>query len=439
VDSVTNEVGISPPAARPGSGEPAFPVIARPSLWDFFGGFGYDVLLLMATLAIRAARLVTPLDEIRDGIIVVEDGRIRAAGPRAALVLPEDAREYDAGEWTVAPGFIDIHIHGAGGRDLMEADSDSVAEVAATIARFGTTTMIATTVTASPADTCRSLQALARAQRSRTRSASTSPAADLAGIHLEGPFISKTRRGVHPAEWIAEASPVLLDRLLDAAGGTARILTLAPELPGALDLVDRGKNAGLVVAVGHTDASYEQTIAAIERGARHAIHVFNGMRPFFHRDTGVLGAVLTRHEMTAEVIADGVHVDPPALELLLKAKGIDQVILVSDGTAATAMPEGTYRLGMLEVMVSGGVCRDAEGRLAGSTLTLDRAVRHMTSLGVPLCDSVRMATLNPARRLGLEANRGCLVPGADADLVFLDDRLRVVAVMTHRMLEPARV
>jgi N-acetylglucosamine-6-phosphate deacetylase len=163
------------------------------------------------------------------------------------------------------------------------------------------------------------------------------------------------------------------------------------------------------------------------------------MRPFSHRDTGVLGAVLTRPEVTAEVIADGVHVDPPALQLLLAAKGNEGVILVSDATAATGMPDGNYRLGTFEVKVSGGVCRDAEGHLAGSTLTLDRAVRRMVTLGVPLAEALRMATLNPARRLGIQARKGVIAPGADADIVFLDDALNVVAVMTQGMSEPARV
>jgi N-acetylglucosamine-6-phosphate deacetylase len=265
---------------------------------------------------------------------------------------------------------------------------------------------------------------------------SSRPAAELLGIHFEGPFISPARRGVHPPEWIAAPSQELLDRFLAAAGGSARILTLAPELDGALGLVDRACAAGLVVGLGHTNATYEEAIAAIDRGARHAVHVFNAMRPFSHRDTGVIGAVLTRPEVTAEVIADGVHVDAAALQILLAAKSAESVILVSDATAATGMPDGNYRLGTFEVSVKQGVCRDAEGRLAGSTLTLDRAVRCMVALGVPLADALRMATLNPAHRLGLEARKGVLAPGADADLVFLDDALNVAGVMTRRMPRP---
>ena len=225
---------------------------------------------------------------------------------------------------------------------------------------------------------------------------------------------------MHPPEWIAAPSTALLDRFLAAARGAARILTLAPELPGAMDLIPVARRAGVVVSLGHTDASFDEAMAAIHAGARHAAHVFNAMRPFSHRETGVLGAVLTSREVTAELIADGVHVDDAAIRLLLAAKGADRMVLVSDGTAATGMPDGRYRLGTFEVTVSGGVCRNAEGKLAGSTLTLDRAVRHMAGLGIPLAEAVRMATWNPARVLGIEGRKGTLAAGADADLVLLD-------------------
>jgi N-acetylglucosamine-6-phosphate deacetylase len=391
----------------------------------------------MSQIAIHARRLFTPIEEIADAVVVAEDGRIVAAGRRDSVELRAGTREYDARAWTLAPGFVDIHIHGAGGHDVMEAGSDALAPIAQTIARYGTTAFVATTVTASPDDTCRSLESLARAAAEPQAAVDSSrPAAELLGIHFEGPFISPARRGVHPPEWIAAPSQELLDLLLAAAGGSARILTLAPELDGALGLVDRACAAGLVVGLGHTNATYEETIAAIDRGARHAVHVFNAMRPFSHRDTGVIGAVLTRPEVTAEVIADGVHVDAAALQILLAAKSAESVILVSDATAATGMPDGNYRLGTFEVSVKQGVCRDAEGRLAGSTLTLDRAVRCMVALGVPLADALRMATLNPAHRLGLEARKGVLAPGADADLVFLDDALNVAGVMTRRMPRP---
>lgn len=219
--------------------------------------------------------------------------------------------------------------------------------------------------------------------------------------------------------------------MLGAAAGCGKILTLAPELPGALDLVDAAHAEGLVVALGHTDATCNETHAAIQRGARHAVHVFNAMRPFSHRETGVLGAVLTSPDVTTELIADGIHVDPVAMRLLFAAKGTPRVILVSDATSAAGMPDGTYPLGTFEVTVTGGVCRNVHGRLAGSTLTLDRALRNVVALGVPLADAVRMLTLNPATLLGLELTKGVLVPGAGADLVLLNSDLHVAGVMTR--------
>lgn len=386
----------------------------------------------MAALAILADRVLTPLEEFRDAVVVVEGRKITAVGRRGQLRLPPGTREFAAPGLTAVPGFLDVHVHGAGGRDVMEGTPEALSTVATTLARHGTTAMVATTVTASAERTCRSVEGIARFIGSLAEGAPPAgPAAEVLGIHLEGPFISHARRGVHPADWIVPPSVALLRKCLEAAGGTGKILTLAPELPGALELIEIAREAGLVAAMGHTDATYAQAVSAIQRGARHAVHVFNAMRPFSHRETGVLGAVLTSPEVTAELIADGVHVDPPAMQLLLAVKGVDRVVLVSDGTAATGMPDGQYSLGTFEVTVSGGVCRNAEGKLAGSTLTLDRALRNIVALGVPLADALRMLTLNPARLLGLECRKGVLAPGADADLVLLNRELDVAGVMTR--------
>jgi N-acetylglucosamine-6-phosphate deacetylase len=202
-------------------------------------------------------------------------------------------------------------------------------------------------------------------------------------------------------------------------------------LPGALELISSVASDGMVAAVGHTDADYDQARAAFAAGARHAVHFFNAMRPFTHRDPGVIAAVLTEPDMTAEVIADGVHVAGPAIQVLIGTKGFHTVLLASDGTAATGMPDGNYRLGNFEVTVKGGVCRNSEGKLAGSTLTLDRAVRYIVELGVPLIEAVRMATILPARRVGLAGKKGVIALGADADLVILTRDLQVEATMTR--------
>ena len=386
----------------------------------------------MALQAIFARRALTPEHEIADAVVLIDGRKIVAVGGRDEVTVPASARRCDKRAFSIVPGFIDVHIHGAAGYDVMDARPEALAAITAGVTAWGTTSFVATTVTASEESTSRAVGAVAGwMERAAREHAGSTPSAEILGVHFEGPFISRARRGVHPEECIAAPSISLLRRLLAAAKGTGRILTLAPELPGAAELIAEALRAKLVVSLGHTDASYAEAMAAISRGARHAAHVFNAMRPFAHRETGVLGAILTSSGVTAELIADGVHVDDAAIRVLLATKGPQGVILVSDGTAATGMPDGKYRLGNFEVNVAGRVARNSEGKLAGSTLTLDRAMRNMIALGTPLRETLPMLTSNPARLLGLERRKGCIVAGADADLVLLDDQLQVAGVMTR--------
>ena len=380
----------------------------------------------MPTTLIHAGRACTPTSEISDAGILIREDVIEAIGPRSGLSLPAGATELNATEKTAIPGFIDIHIHGAGGRDVMEGDGDALGVVTRKVVEFGTTSLLATTVTAAPDATIRATAAISL--YITQQHAAKESRAEVLGIHFEGPFISKERRGVHPVEWIQPPSQDLLNRFLQAAEGKARLITIAPEVLGAAACIKAAHEAGLVVSVGHTDANYEQTRNAIAHGARSATHTYNAMRPFTHRDPGVIGAVLTSPEINAELIADGVHVEEGAMKLLLKAKGYERVTLVSDGLSATGMPDGKYMLGGFEVTVTNGVCRNAAGILAGSTLTLDRALRNIVNLGVPLADAVRMLTLNPASLLGVEFKKGSLRVGADADVLLLDQSLRVTDV-----------
>jgi N-acetylglucosamine-6-phosphate deacetylase len=385
----------------------------------------------MQPIAIHADRAFTPFEELSDAVVVIQGSKITAVGQRGKIVLPRGVKEVFTRGKTVVPGFVDVHIHGAGGHDVMEGSAAALEIIAGTVAGHGTTSFVATTVTASEFETCRSVSEIAKFILETGIAPARELTAEILGIHFEGPFISPARRGVHPVEWIAAPSPTLLSRFLEEARGTGQILTLAPELPGALELIAIARKAGLVVSIGHTDATFEHAQAAIAAGARHAAHVFNAMRPFSHRETGVLGAVLTSPELSAELIADGVHVDEAAMRMLVGLKTPERVILVSDGTSATGMPDGKYKLGTFEVKVTGGICRDAKGKLAGSTLTLDRALRNMVALGVPLAVALQMVTANPARQIGLGSRKGVLAAGADADLVFLDEKLEVSAVMTR--------
>jgi N-acetylglucosamine-6-phosphate deacetylase len=380
----------------------------------------------MSIILIHAARALTPSTEINDAGILIREDVIEAIGPRAGMTLPAGAQEVRATDKVAVPGFLDLHIHGAGGRDVMEGNNDALRAVTRKVSEYGTTSLVATTVTASTDETLRAVEGIAGYIAHQHDS--VEPRAEILGIHFEGPFISKLRRGVHPAEWIQLPSSDTLQRFLKAAAGNARILTIAPELLGAAPCIDAAVEAGLVVSIGHTDATYEQARAAMARGAHSATHVYNAMRPFTHRDPGVIGAVLTSPDINAELIADGVHVEEAAMKLLLLAKGAARVTLVSDGLSATGMPDGKYMLGGFEVTVSGGVCRNAEGTLAGSTLTLDRALRNIVALGIPLTDAVRMLTLNPASLLGIEFKKGSLRAGADADILLLDEGLHVTDV-----------
>lgn len=387
----------------------------------------------MPPIVIYASRILTPTEEISDGLILVEGTRIVSIGHRDEVKVPEGALDYVATGMTVVPGFVDIHIHGAGGHDVMEGNARALDRITSTVARYGTTSMLATTVTAPVEETCKSLEGIARYIKNQEKHHEENPrlAAEILGVHLEGPFISKARRGVHPPSAIARPSIEIFEELLKAAEGRVRILTIAPEIPGALELIQAAVAGGMVAAMGHTDADFDQARAGIRAGARHAVHTFNAMRPFSHRDPGVLAAVMTDVDITAEIIVDLVHVAGPAIQVLLGAKGFETVLLVTDGIAATGMPDGNYRLGTSEAIVQDGIARNSEGKLAGSTLTMDRAIRNVISLGVPFQDAIRMATVLPARRLGIAGKKGILAVGADADLVVLTPDLHVAGVMTR--------
>ncbi|MGB7514388.1 MAG: N-acetylglucosamine-6-phosphate deacetylase [Candidatus Acidiferrum sp.] len=383
----------------------------------------------MTTKLLHVGRAYTSTTELLDAGILIRDDVIEAIGPRSSLSLPAGAEEIRATDRIAAPGFIDVHIHGAGGHDVMEGTDSALDAVTSMIGSHGTTAFVATTVTADPNLICKSSEGIARyiaQQHKRSRAG-----AEVLGIHFEGPFISPIRRGVHPPQWIKLPSAELLEKFITAAQGNALILTIAPELLGAMPCIDAARKAGMIVGMGHTDATYEQARAGLARGVHHAIHTYNAMRPFSHRDAGVIGAVLVSPEISAELIADGVHVDEPAMRLLLQAKGANGVILISDGISATGMPDGRYILGGFEVTVKDRVCRNAEGNLAGSTLTLDRALRNIVKLGASVGDALRMLTFNPAKLLGIEHKKGVLSANADADVVLLNEALEVTQVFTR--------
>jgi len=372
-------------------------------------------------IAITASTLFTPLERIEQPLLLMDDGSIVEVTSRAAREVPTNIRLVDFADGILAPGFIDLHIHGGAGHDVMEAGAGALPPVERLLVSHGVSSYFPTTVTAPLDATLSALTRLADAIEAAERSPQPQNGelrARPLGIHLEGPFISHKRRGVHPPENLLAPSPAAFDRFWQAARGHIRVLTIAPELPGALEVIKLASSRGVCVSLGHSNADLDAARAGFAAGARHATHTFNAMRPLDHRDPGILGEVLTDSRLSAEIIADGIHVDPVIVQLFLKAKGPEAAVLITDATAATGMPDGRYRLGSLEVEVKDGRCMVGDS-LAGSVLTMDRAVRNVMQFAQwDLQQAVRLATLNPARVAGVK-NGGTLQAGAPADLVVL--------------------
>jgi N-acetylglucosamine-6-phosphate deacetylase len=313
----------------------------------------------------------------------------------------------------LTPTFLDIHIHGAAGCDVMNSTPDELSRIQRFLASKGTGHYLPTTVTATVDDTLRALDALAGAAERSTPGDEAEPV----GIHLEGPFLSHAKRGVHPTDLLQRPSVELFDRFQQAARGHIKLLTIAPELDGAAELIAHARSVGVRSSMGHTNATAAETNAAVEAGATSATHTFNAMRALDHREPGVLGMVLDRPELFAELICDGIHVAPALVRLWLKLKG-ERAMLITDGISATGMPDGEYHLGPLAVTVQQGRCTltDAPDTLAGSVLTLDRAVANLRSLtGCSLEQAVRCASSQPASMLGLDASIASLRVGQPAN------------------------
>ena len=366
-----------------------------------------------------ASRLYTPLEEIASPWLVVEDGQIVEVSSRLGKEAGS-ATLVDYGDAVLAPGFFDIHIHGGTGLDVMRASSAELPRLGKFLTTHGVTGYFPTTVAAPLDVTCAVLERLADAiEAAQNDDGDASPQARPIGIHLEGPFLSHKRRGVHPPEYLVEPTLPIFERLWQAARGHVRMMTIAPETPGAMEVITEAARRNVCVSIGHSDAELPIAQAAVKAGARHATHTFNAMRPLDHRDPGIIGEVLTDDRLSADIIVDGIHVAPSVVQLFLQAKGNERAVLITDAISATGMPDGRYQLGPIQVDVKDGKCTSG-GSLAGSVLTMDRAVRNVTQFSRwSLKDAVRAATLNPARAVGLVGQHGALAKGADADFVVL--------------------
>jgi N-acetylglucosamine-6-phosphate deacetylase len=371
---------------------------------------------------VAAEHVVMPERVLSPGWLRLEEGRIAALGEGE----PPAPAAY-RGHWAL-PGFIDMHVHGGGGGSFTEGDPAGARRAAAFHRAHGTTRMLASLVTAPGGELER-------------RTAMLADLADegvIDGIHLEGPFLSAARCGAQDPRYLAAPDVALFDRLRAAARGWLRMITIAPELPGALDVIRAAVASGVIAAAGHTDASAEVTAAAVDAGVSHATHLFNGMRPLGHRDPGPAGALLDR-QVTCEVVADGAHLHDITIRLAARTAGPGNLVLVTDAMAAAGMPDGSYRLGDLAVTVAAGVARLAgTGAIAGSTATMDQVARHaVTGAGLTPAAAAAAASTTPARRLGLAAETGALAQGLSADVVLLDEAFRLTAVIARGIVVTA--
>jgi N-acetylglucosamine-6-phosphate deacetylase len=384
---------------------------------------------------VAADHLVTPDGVLAPGWLRVTGGRIAATGPGEPPQTP--ARR---GHWAL-PGFVDMHVHGGGGASFTDGGAEQARRAAAFHRAHGTTTIIASLVTAPVPELTARLGLLA----------DLADEGVIGGIHLEGPFLSAARCGAQDPRYLIDPDTATFAALHAAARGWLRMITIAPELPGALDLIQAASAAGVIAAAGHTDASAEVTAAAVAAGVSHATHLCNGMRPLGHRDPGPVGALLDA-AVTCEIVADGVHLDDIMIRLIARAAGPGNLVLITDAMAAAGMPDGCYRLGPQAVTVAGGIARLATGggpgSIAGSTATMDQVVRHaVTVAGLPVPDVAAAASGTPARRLGLTAETGArrpgltaetgaLRPGLAADLVLLDEACQLTTVIAAGTLVP---
>lgn len=366
--------------------------------------------------AIINAKIITPTGVVENGAVLFDE-HIRWVGTVRDCDQTKFNNIIDAQGLYVGPGLVDMHIHGVGGVDVMDATPDALLTMSTVLPQYGVTSFLPTIISAPWSSMSRALENIRAAQTVNLSGAR------VLGAHLEGPFLNPAWAGAHAKSALQLPDFSILQEFLDVL----RVVTLAPELAGGGQFIhSASKHQELVLAIGHSNVSFEQAQEAIERGIRHAVHIFNAMHPLHHREPGLVGAILA-HQLSAELIADDIHVHPGLYKVLLQSLGVEKLILVSDAMRGTGLGEGRFELGGQEVTVANGAARLASGQLAGSILTLDQAVRNFrrsTDIGLP--EVIALASQNPARLLGL-SQKGSLQKGKDADIIVFDDDIRIAA------------
>lgn len=338
------------------------------------------------------------------------------------LSIPEGQYErIDGSGHLLVPGMIDVHIHGANGFDMMDGTDKSIQEVSSACASSGCTSFLATSVSST-------LEDLLEMIRSVKRVIGHEVGAKIAGIHLEGPYLNPKRKGMQNEKYLRHPNLEEMNLIFEEAGSLIKMVTIAPELPGGMELISFLKEKGVVIAIAHSDATYEEAKQAFASGASHVTHCFNGMRPIHHRDPGVIVAAFEEKHVSLQAIVDNVHLHPAIIRLMHTLKGPEGMVLITDALQAMGLGDGDYMFGGHHVTVSEGVARLKDGTLASSTVTMNEALRYTVETGIPLIDAVKMASTTPAHILGLQ-QKGTITSGFDADMVLLDDEFKVCWTM----------
>lgn len=375
-------------------------------------------------LAITGGAVVTPDKVIEQGVVLCEEGRIKAIGASGEIEAEPGSQIINATGRVVTPGFIDTHFHGSGGDDVMANGAEGIRRIARALLKFGVTGFLATTIAARHEELMRTVEDAIAAEE---KDSANPEGAEILGLHIEGPYINPKFKGAQPEWGIRDPNFDELNQLLDAAAGRIKIMTIAPELPGALEMIRMLKNAGVAPSVGHSEADYDTALAAIEAGATRATHLFNAMSGVHHRKPGLAAAVLNEPGICAEMICDGVHVNPHMVSLAWKAKGRDAITLVTDATAAQGVGDGVFTLGDFQIQVRGPLCTLMDGvTIAGSVLTMNRAIGNAIAYtGMSLIDAARTSALAPAEACGVSHRKGSIEIGKDADIAILNSDFTV--------------
>ncbi|MCD6256800.1 N-acetylglucosamine-6-phosphate deacetylase [Candidatus Aerophobetes bacterium] len=388
---------------------------------------------------LKNARLITPVRIIKNGVLVIKDGKIADVGAQGEIIFPRNARVIDVEGRYVSPGFIDIHLHGGGGADTMDATEEAIEKISVAHAKGGSTSIVPTTITAPIEDIIRAIENIEIVRKKNL------PGANVLGVHVEGPYFSPEQRGAQNPKFLKEPEPEEYLGLLDRYDCIIRV-SAAPEIRGGLELGQELRKRGILASIAHTNATYQDILRAIEAGYTHVTHMYSGMsgmkRINAYRVSGVIESTLLLDELTTEIIADGHHLPPSLIKLILKAKGLDKVSIITDAMSAAGLGPGKYFLGGLDVVVEDDVAGEFEvpeeegnyvaklltrDAFAGSAATMDKCVKNMVKLvGLSIQDAVKMATINPAKLIGVEDKKGSLVKGKDADIVIFDENINII-------------